>query len=235
MLRIVTFKWKAPQGYLAHYTAEHVNVLRNMVERHYPDPHEFVCVTDDPQGLDKRIRVVPLWNDFSALRSPLGPQKPSCYRRLKLFAPNAAKVFGKRFVCIDIDTLICGDMRPLWNCPEEFRIWGDLHPKVFYNGSMWILTAGKRSQLWTDFHPTFSPKLAHQAGFLGSDQAWIGFRLGRGEATWGVDDGVFSYRVHIRQNGNVLPAKARVVFFHGNYDPWSPACISLPWVREHWR
>lgn len=236
MLSVVCFKWKPQDGYRTHFSAEHVNVMQRMVARNYPQPHRFFCVTDDPAGLGPEVTRVELWKDFAALRNPQGTQKPACYRRLKMFAPEAEKTFGKRFVCIDLDAIVTGDLRPLWNRTEDFIIWGDLHPRVFYNGSMWMMTAGARRQVWEEFTPHAAPRAAFEAGFLGSDQAWISYRLGRGEATWGVADGVYSYRVHIkRAPDRALPKNARVVFFHGVLDPWDESAQKLKWVRDHWR
>lgn len=235
MLRVCTFKWRPAPGYRSEFRSEHVNVLARMVARHYPSPHEFVCITDDARGLDKAIRVVPLWNDYADLPNPNGRHNPSCYRRLKLFSAEAADIIGPRFVCIDIDAVIVADVRPLWDRPEPFIIWGDTHPRTFYNGSMWLMTAGARRKVWDTFDPQRSPRQSKLSGNFGSDQGWISTCLGHGEATWGARDGVYSYRVHIHPNGDALPANARVVLFHGKHDPWHPQCQRVGWIREHWR
>jgi len=112
MLSVVTWRWKA-EGYRSTYGPETVNVLKRMVRRHYPDPHQFVCVTDDPDGLDKDIRVLPLWNDFARMSHPSGPRYPSCYRRLRAFDPEIGKVFGPRFVSLDLDCVIVNNLQPL--------------------------------------------------------------------------------------------------------------------------
>lgn len=233
-LMVVCFKWRPAPGYRSVFRAEAVNTLQRMVARHYAEPHSFVCVTDDPAGLDPSIRVVPLWSDFAQVPSPHGRHNPSCYRRLKVFDPAIVDVLGPRFVCVDLDTVITGDLAPLWNRSEDFVIWGETHPTSFYNGSMFLLSAGARPQVWTDFDPRTSPRRAKAAGRFGSDQGWISYRLGKGEATWGRDDGVYSYRVHIQPLANRLPENARMVMFHGATDPWSLAMKRVPWVQEHY-
>lgn len=240
MLRVVTWLWRKP-GYRSQFAASHVNVLRNMVARHYPHPHEVVCVTDIPNGIDPRVRVVPAWNDYATVPSPYGAHQPSCYRRLRAFHPDIADVFGPRFVSIDLDTVIVGDMTPIWNRPEEFVAWGETDPRSYYNGSMMLLTAGARSKVWTDFDPQRSPTLARQAGRFGSDQGWLSFCLGKGEPIWTTADGVYSYNVHLRPPKRApgpvrpLPDNARIIMFHGATDPWSPAARELPFVKEHYR
>jgi hypothetical protein len=166
--------------------------------------------------------------------NPHGAHNPSCYRRLKLFAPEMGDVLGERFVCLDLDVVIVADLAPLWDRPEDFVIWGETNPRSFYNGSMFMLRAGARPQVWEQFKPKTSPMLAKRAGRFGSDQGWISYVLGKGEAMWGRQDGVYSYRVHIAPAGDVLPSNARIVMFHGKVDPWCYRAQCVPWIREHW-
>jgi hypothetical protein len=234
-LSVVCWKWRSRPGYRSAFGPDAVNVLRRMVARHYPDPHRFICVTDDPQGLDPEVTVVPLWDEFAEVPNPNGALQPSCYRRLKAFSADAVQWFGERFVSVDLDTVIVNDLRPLWNRPEDFVIWGETNPRSFYNGSMWLMTAGARRQVYDDFDPQTSPREAHRHGRFGSDQGWISHRLGPGEAMWGRDDGVYSFRVHLNSGTTALPADARMVMFHGKEDPWCPLGQRLEWVREHYR
>lgn len=248
MISVVTFKWRPRPGYRSSYGPEQVHTLRNMVARHYPDPHRFICVTDDAEGLDAGVEVVPLWNDHADIPNPSFAGGPSCYRRLKLFSRDIGALLGERFVCFDLDMLVTGDLRPLLNRPEAFIAWRNPNPMWAYNCSMFMLTAGARSQVWETFDPATSPALSDAARCRGSDQGWLSYILGPREATWGPDDGVYSYQdeiIHRRRvwKGRVLgpghfrlPANARVVAFHGAYDPWErEAQLITPWVREHYR
>lgn len=224
------------RGYRSVYAPDTVNVLQRMVRRHFPHPHRFVCVTDDPAGIDSDVEILAPWNDFADLPSPHGGNNPSCYRRLRLFHPDAAQWFGARFVSLDLDCVITGDLTPVWDRPEDFVMWGDTNRSTHYNGSMVLMSAGARPQVWTDFDPRTSPQRAKAAGCFGSDQGWISYRLGGGEARWNRLDGVYSFRVHIHPNLRVLPPGARLVFFHGQTDPWSPYVqANCPWVKEHYR
>ncbi len=235
MLDVVTFKWRPPAGYRSTFGPETVNVLRAMVARHYRQPHRFTCITDDPAGIDADVRIVPMWRDYTDLPSPHGGKNPSCYRRLKLFSAEAAEFIGPRFVAIDLDVVITGDLSPLWDRPEDFVAWGDTNPQPgsHYNGSMLLMTAGSRRQVWDRFNPQTSPALALKARCWGSDQGWISYCLGPGQARWNKTDGVYSFRNHIQSTG-ALPPNARVVIFHGSVDPWSSKAQALPWVRQHW-
>ena len=235
MLTIVCWKWEPPAGYRSTFGPETVNTLARMVARHYPHPHRVVCVTDNPKGIDPAIGIVPLWDDYANVPNPHGPHQPSCYRRLKAFSVEAEQWFGKRFVSVDLDCVITGDMSPLWNRTEDFVIWGETNPRSFYNGSMWLMTAGSRRQVWDDFDPVQSPRKAKMNGRFGSDQGWISHRLGSGQAMWGRTHGVYSYRVHLKNGQRNLPPDARIVFFHGRYDPWDFQPQQLKWVQQHYR
>jgi hypothetical protein len=232
---VVCWKWKSKTAYRSNFGAEAVNTLRRMVARNFATPHRFICVTDDPRGIDREVEIIPLWADHGDLENPSGPQNPSCFRRLRMFAPDAAAMFGPRFVSLDLDVVITGDLRQLWHRPEAFVIWGDTNPQTPYNGSMMLLTAGARAKVWTDFDPVESPKLAASLGFFGSDQAWIGACLGRGEAMWTRKDGVYSYRNEIGIHRQDLPPNSRIVIFHGQHDPWTHFPQQQGWVKTHYR
>ena len=232
---VACFKWKPVPGYRSKFGPESVNVLRRMVARHYDQPHTFVCITDDPKGLDPEVTVIPLWTDFANLPSPHGRKNPSCYRRLRIFSAEIEAVLGHRFVCLDLDTVITGDLTALWDRSEDFVAYGETSPRSWYNGSMMLLTAGARQKVWTTFDPRSSPQRALAAGRFGSDQGWISHCLGKGEAIWTTKDGVYSYQVHLKHHGGTLPADARMVMWHGAIDPDSRTAQQLPWVREHYR
>lgn len=234
MISIVTFKWRKP-GYKTVYTAQHVNTLYSMVARHYSSPFRFICITDDAEGIMPEVECFPLWDDFKSLRNPTFPAfGPNCYPRLPAFSKDFAQIAGERLVCLDLDALIVADPSPLWHRCEDFVIYE--HGRGgHYNGSMWLMSAGCRSQVWDDFDPETSPQIASKAGARGTDQGWIWYRLGKGEAVWTAKDGVYSYRTDLAMGAKPLPADARIVFFWGWPKPWDKDAQRLSWVQEHYR
>lgn len=237
VLSVVTWWWYQP-GYRSIFKVEQVNTLYRMVKRHYRLAHRFIVVTNcDTNGLDPGIEVVPDRMDFADLPNGSRPGYPSCYRRLRMFERNAGETFGNRFVSLDMDCVMVGDLQPLWHRPEDFVAWGATNKGNPYNMSMVLMTAGARPQVWEKFDPVWSPARAKTAGFFGSDQAWLCYALGPEEARWGREDGVYSFANDFRhQPGQPLPANARVVFFHGHADPWMPQVqANHSWVKQHYR
>lgn len=233
-LTVVTFKW-FQAGYRAKYTAEHVNALANMVARHYKKPHRFVCVTDDPK--DVNCETLPLWDDHANVPNVSGGHLPSCYRRLRLFDPKVACSLGHRIVSLDLDVVLLRDMSPLWDRPDTFVGWkvpGFIHQGVF-NGSMFMFKAGTHGFIWSEFDPVRSPQEYKRAGYFGSDQGWLSYRLRLHRSGWDATDGVYSFPREVRMSGHV-PRDARIIIFHGKRKPWDehPA-IHARWIRENWR
>lgn len=233
-ITFVCWKWKPAAGYRSQFGPDTVNVLRSMILRHYHAPHRFCCVTDDTLGIDPEVEIIKPWNDFANVPAPSGLRNPSCYRRLRAFHPDAVAVFGDWLVSMDLDLVIVSDITRLFDRHEDFVIYADTNPRTYFNGSLFMLKAGTRRQVWDDFHPVKSPLDARRAGHFGSDQAWISHKLGPNEAKFTPENGVYSYRNQILPAGNILPANARVVVFHGEYDPWTPACQRVQWIREHY-
>lgn len=239
MIRVVTFKWKprAKRGHsepphVVQYTAQHVNTLYRMVWRNLSMPFEMVCVTDDPSGICDDVRTEPLWDD--------GLEWGGCYARVRTFSPEMRDVLGDRFIVLDLDCVIVDDITPLVDRPEDFVInsykgANRRDPKQHYNGGMYLMTAGARRQVWYQWRGEASVLEVEAAKArlesTGSDQGWIRRVLGKGEARWTEEDGVYE----ARQVRNKLPENARIVLFAGKRDPTQPEWQAKPWVREHYR
>jgi hypothetical protein len=230
-LTIVTWLWKSP-GYRSEYTPRHVNALYEQFQRRLKMPHRFICVTDQEVACE----TVPLWE--GPLSHIQHRNRPNCYRRLRAFDPEIEALFGPHFVSVDIDAVVVADLDPLFlplvNGDVDFKIWGAYtHPTTPYNGSMWGMRAGARRHVWDQFDPEKSPDEAARGNYFGSDQAIMSMLLGRHEAVWTSEDGVYGYRTDLRKTPNELPKNARIVFFHGGKKPWMPDILhSCPWISE---
>lgn len=231
MLTVLTWLWKQPGG-RENYNAEHVNIWAAMVRRHLDMDHRIACVTDDPRGLDSYIEVIPTPRDFVDVRNPhWGPAQPQCLRRLVMFRRDAADIFGEWFVSMDLDTVIGGNLDPLFDPADDFRMYRGTSKVRPYNGSMILLRAGARPQVYDDFTPELSAEAS--AAYVGSDQAWISYRLGWGERTWDTDDGAMWFGNRFSRD----EADWRVMFFPGYPKPWhvAKADPAGPWIARNYR
>lgn len=230
MLTVATWLWTQP-GRPRQYTAENVNRLAAMVRRHYARPHRFVVVTNETGAFAAGIDIVPDACDFESLRSPEGLSMPACYRRLRIWHPLAGQVFGPRVVALDLDVVLIADVAPLWDRPEPVVLYRDpLRPRQV-NGSMVLLSTGAAPHVWSEFDSARSPKIARDAGYRGSDQAWLSWAL-PDAPRWDTADGVYSFRRHVPDGA--LPSDARAVVFHGRPKPWDRGPQQIGWVREHY-
>lgn len=223
MLKVVSFLWGEKYG------PEHVNKLYRGVKRNLKIPFKFFVFTDRQEEFDKGIIQHPLWNKCRHLGG--------CYNRMYIFHEDFRHILGKRFVCIDLDCVVTGDLTPLFDRDDDFIInsyqplahgRGKSATDQIYNGGMFMMDAGARSHVWHRFDFVGSPPLLkNRRDIVGTDQAWIRHILGPNEKTWGVKDGVYE----ARNINNRLPKDARIVFFAGNRDP---ATSPYDWVKEKW-
>lgn len=242
MVTVVSWLW-SDLNFKHHdrfrYTPEHVVRLQRSVTKHLSMPHRFICITDRPQSaFPSGVEVVPIWDDLACYGG--------CYRRLKAFSSDMGDVLGERFVSMDLDCVVTGSLDPLFDRPEDFVIWADPSPRQPYCGSMFMMNAGARREVWEKFDKGNADLTKRNFGYIGTDQAWIS-SMCKGEATWSRKDGVYSI-FHFRQGkfGTIenmarrgiqreLPDDARVVFFHGKQDPSMEKVHSvLPWIADHW-
>lgn len=233
VLSIVTWKWASLNPYRTSFRAVHVNTFASMIRRNLTIPHRVFCITDNPAGIDEDITTVRLWDNPVPHYGT--HHRPNCYVRLKAFSKEFEQIVGPRFVSMDLDCVITGNIDHLFDRPDDFMIWGETHDINPYNGSMWMMNAGARAHVWDDFDPAKSPEIAMQKRFFGSDQAWMCYALGPDEKRWSTSDGVYSYRCHIRPLGGSLPGNAKIVFFHGQYNPWDADMQKIEWVMENWK
>lgn len=233
-LVILTFKWGS------RYTARHVNVLRSMLARHLRLDHEIVCVTDDCAGIDPAVRIVPL---NSPVWAPMRDAR-RCGVRIRAFAADMAEIVGPRFAWIDLDVVVTGDVTPIFARTEDFVITATPRPPLPYNGSIVLMAAGARRQVyetWTEADYTRRGEALGRARGVRhgtvSDEGWIACVLGDHEATWTRDDGIFYFRRDLDEGRKALPADARIVLLNGRrFDPSFPELQRrCPWIAEHWR
>jgi hypothetical protein len=241
----VCFYWIDPaRNRQYQITPDDVRIWNRMVARHLPHARR-VCVTHRPDLIDF-MPTVPL---------DMAKHVPGlCTVKLMVWRPDIASIIGgERILLMDVDCVITGDMEPLVDRPEDCVFWKNPNfteggKRGFYQGSMQLLTAGARPQLWEDFNPLSTPAMLNRR-FGGGEQAWISERLNLDypapgwrwdEAHWTESDGVYGAgRLMGGKMGagvqSELPENARVVFTPGDRSPSQPEMQALhPWIAAHW-
>lgn len=229
-LTIVLWAWK-PRGPRMHkgritYGPALANAQAKAIRAHLTIPHEIVVVTDHPaHEFDSSLRIVDAAEHF-AEHADLG----ACYRRLKMFAPEAREILGDRIVSIDLDMVVVRDLTPLFTDWYPFRIWrSESLAGQPYNGSLIAHTAGANPQAWHDFRPPQTIQAARMQGFRGSDQAALAYILGKDQPVWTWQDGVFYLARNCPRDR--LPELARIVFSPGGMKVTDPLVQSrYPWI-----
>lgn len=201
--------------------------MARMIARNYRGEHEVICYTDQKDGFDNSITVRPLWDDWADVPNPTGGGRPSCYRRLRLFDPATQDEIGGRFLHIDLDMIIVGDLTDMLDRPEPMVMWRTPHDGVRYGGGLYMLTPGCAPHVWHDFNAD-SPAKAHAAGWRGSDQGWLSHRLPDDLPCFGRE--VVKIKPRMIHSGP--PRHARIVVCFGDKPPWA---INQPWAQEHYR
>lgn len=241
MHHLVLWKWKQANAFEV-YTAEHVNVMASMLNRNCRGlRYRVVCITDDPAGIDA-CETFPLWDDAADLLNATGAQLPSCYRRLRLYDRRAQQDMGMRqgdrIASIDLDALITGSLVELLETPGLFVGWelpGTYHPRVF-NGSFQMFSAGTLSHIWDEFDGKRSAMEANRAGYKGSDQAWLSYKLVNKPGSVGVKHPtISSYPLQTKIRGH-HHTDTRIVFYHGLVKPWHTAALrESNLTQQFWR
>lgn len=205
------------------YGPEHPRVLASMLRRH--GGHELICVTD--QGAAVRaagVTTVALPPEVAAL--------PRYYPKLWAFSREFGDFIGERFVSIDLDAVVVGDLAPVLDTAHPFLVWDQARGEP-YNTSLFALEPGARAQVWERFTVEAAAEAELLAGFRWTgDQSWVGWALGGAEATFGEGAGVLQYRPS--RHRAAPPEGARAVFLCGPYRPDLEAQESA-WIAESWR
>jgi len=242
MKSVVCYYWNEnPQR---PFLPEYVNTLQKAFARFLPEKHRFVCVADTSKGLSKDVEFIELSSaakKLAVLKSPEGIRFPSCYRRLWTFSEEFGNLFepDEWIMTTDVDAVPVADLTPLFQYEGDFigwrpaRDWGRLRR---FGGGSYLIKPNKRLAVYDDFKGEQSIREARTAGYRGSDQAWISYKLAATGTIWPQKCGIYSVR-DMGPGLNLLPG-SRLIHFNGNLKPWQYAQRNVGpgnWVGRFWR
>lgn len=203
------------------YGSEYVNRLASMVARHSTSPHRFVCLTDDPEGLEC---------EWDALETTL----PGWWAKVELFNPSRF-YRNERVMYFDLDTVICGNIDALFDYAGPLAMLRSFLPPSRYGSAIMGFDPAFCSHIWERFTPDVM-------GRLYGDQDWIAEQMDPSVATarWASVPQpdcwqdflplgtIGSYKVHdLRESSRGYA----ICCFHGEPKPHQVN----GWVRDAWR
>ncbi len=208
------------------YGADYVNKLYNMVQRNIRFAGaDFMCYTDDPQGIEAPIRTMPL---------PLPLDKfPGWWQKLAFYQGKLEGVYTNKILFLDLDMVITGCMDSMLEMDSSFatsKDWPTGRWPVedrrdrFGNTSAVLLEVGSRTDIWEQFIAAPNEIMQKWPG----DQEWINDTF---FASMDLMPETFvqSYKLH-KLAGPTIPNCAAVMF-HGVPKPSD--CED--WVKEVWK
>jgi len=221
----------------AEYGAEYVNNLYLGVKRNTTGNFKFWCFTNNSDGIDKNISVLPL---------PFENAFDYNWNKLYLFNLEIPIPWGETIFFIDLNTLVVGNLNNFFDKKyTKLTLLKDfLHNTAKSNGlvntSIMAWPHGKYHYLWRDF-------LADQEKIIKAaesqkDHWWV--RRSVPDFDMWQDhfpEQILSFKLHCRHG---LSAKAKFVRYYGSPSiPESATQINKvdrlsilpqPWVAKHW-
>lgn len=243
-VNVLCIKWGKKYG------PEYVNVLRNMVARHLKRPHRFVCLTDEPDGIDSGVEVKPIPKIGFA---PFDQREPWTFAhgwlKLTSFAEPLHDLVGPTLF-LDLDIVIVDDLDPFFEVPGEFvviREWDKSDGTG--NTSCYRFNIGAHTDA-LDYLKRDYPKATQ---LVRNEQEFItGFLARQGKLSYWPEAWCQSFKRHCLPSAlaswfsePTLPQGARIIAFHGKPNPpdaiagvsgkWYRRVKPTAWVAEHWR
>lgn len=227
---IVTWQWPGKRD----YKPEHVKLLGKSLQEYMTFPYRFIVITDNPDAGDfgnaEVIKTPENAIKLSHIETPeakrdsnkLKTYFPSSYRRLWLFSEEA-KMLGDKILNTDVDCVVTGNWLPLVNHNHSFVGWQPGHSfgsdVTRFAGGTWFLKTGAHTDVYDEFikDPDLAISKAMKAGYRGSDQAWMSYKLRAKCPAWDKDFGIYCTRdieKYFRDNeakkGNTVPRQRNV-------------------------
>lgn len=238
------------------YPASYVNALYSAVKKHLTPPFRFVCLTNEPEGLDPGIEHFPMPD----LDLPEERYKRGAWPKLGIFSPKLFEEYGLHGRClfIDLDMVILGSLDKMFERPEKFIAvgggpnWGrgKSNTGLTLSSTLFAFNLGEQTEVLDKFmqdkDAAYKRFANEQQTIEGYTESWNHWPLG-----W-----VVSFKKHLRRpllidmflKPYVPDNDVVAITFHGEPNPidlvsdkrthWFkfPRSVRTPveWVREYW-
>jgi len=205
MINFLCLKWGDK------YSVDYVNILYNMVQRHYSKEFNFYCMTDNSEGINPCINIVPL----------LEQDYVGWWHKICFFHPLLEEFIQGRVITLDLDLVIVDNIDCL-DTTNKFSILADYFPANGFNSSIMNFTVGTMNTIFTSFHKKYAEQ-------LWGDQAWI-TQVSKEIAVVYPKEWVRSYKFEILSPEFHIPKDCKIILYHGKPDPHE----TLQHVGKYW-
>lgn len=250
-----TVKWGTRFG------PDYVNVIHRAVREKLKLPHRFVCLTNQPEGIDPGVEVMPM-PEFGV--PEVEWTKRGCWPKVALFKEGVFED-DEVVLYLDLDVLVTGELDAFPKLLENdsafytLREWNpallralpvSMRPDRGSQGSVYVWRAGEQRHVFADFTSRveevranywsdrfYLPKVAKNPRYLPYD--WCLSFKNHCLAPWPLNI--------VRPDAR-LPRGARIIVFHGKPRPmdvmgsegvrWGSKRRSgdrpVTWVKDYW-
>ena len=226
------------------YSAQYVNVLYKACRANLTGDFQFICLTDDAQGLNPGITAHPI-PDIGCTPAHFAA---GAWPKLSVFTAPLYGLSG-RAVFIDLDVVIVDAIDPFFEETAPLLAVGGgpkwRHGQVPTNPTMNTSVFGFTLGQQTNIAQTFQNAPNQASASFGNEQQFVEGTA----AQWRAWDApwVVSYKRHIRRKSllapllgpHPVPKGAKIVAFHGKPNPRDFADGAMgrgyDWIRDYWQ
>ena len=216
-------KWILCLKHGTKYSAEYVNKLYNMTTRHSSVPFKFACITENADGLDPNITVIPI------------PKYSVSGWWYKPWVFSSELPINGTILLLDLDIVVIKNIDSLWDFqPGKFCIIRDFNRSMIkdwnkFNSSVFRFEKGHHNYVWDNLVKDLS-----QTKRMHGDQDWIFSQIKTGFVFWPTE-WIQSYKWEVRDRtdlikvGNqrrfkeraspVINGSTNILVFHGDPKP----------------
>jgi SAM-dependent methyltransferase len=200
---------------------EYVNKLYRTTKFYISQPHRFVCFTDQSEGIDENIEILPLQS----------PSYVDILPKMVVYRPDNG--LSGRVIVIDLDIVIVDSLDDMVSYYGEFcckhnylkfhEPGGDMLGFEFgYGEKIWDVIKGRTEEIEQktkgDEREVYKLLIDWQ-----NIDTWQMLYPGQ----------LVSYKLDILKNGlDKFPENARLVSFHGQPRPHE--LLHIDWIKKHW-
>ena len=206
------------------YTSEHVNIMKNMLDRHGCEYDNFVCISDQTEGMPSDIELIAI-QDI--------PQHEGWWAKIETFNPKLP-VTGDNLY-IDLDCVVVDNLDCMWDYmpgePVKLYNVSDFYANAVghkYNSSVIRYRISDFTYIWEHYHTDYAQI---QRKYFHGDEQYTS-NLDNNSKCF-PKEWIINYEHTILQKGlhhmvslktditaSEIPKDVKIIVFTGGHKPW---------------